>query len=141
MVLLPGCAEDADPLFGPRLPDSSSLKIFNVGYNAWDDEGQIIAGVDVWWWETFQSNYSKNCRMKRYILVGRHGDTLFDKSYNTRILSPGDTISNRTKTIHTGESKVTGAYALHILYRHSDTDFRFDTTINIFTDDGTGVAR
>jgi len=131
-VFFSGCAKDETGLSFVVPPDTSFLQIFDLEYRAANDTGRCESGLNVQWYEFFYSNYGKSCRIKQYVLLDPKSDTIFNKEYSTVVIQNGETHYARTKWIDVEDPIVDGAYSLCIFYRHSDTEFQFDTTFDVF---------
>lgn len=128
-----GCShEEKTGVFTSTMPDTSFLRIYDLKYTAANDSGRCDPGLNMQWYELFYSNYRKSCAIKRYVLLDPKSDTIFDKEYSTVFIQNKDNHYGITKWIDVEDSSVAGPYSLHILYRHSDTYFRFDTTVFVF---------
>ncbi len=136
-LLCSGCSTDNRSLnHHHHLADTSIFAVEDITYWAYNDHGSINSGLALQWFESFKSNYHKNCLIKRYVILAPHGDTLFDASTGSHAIGDGIILNGkrhyaRTKELDIADSAVTGLYGLHIFYRHSQTDFHWDSTISI----------
>jgi len=126
-----GCADEEAGILTPVLPDTSFLQVYDLKYTAANDSGRCDPGLNIQWYEFFYSNYRKNCAIKQYIVIGPKSDTLLIRKYTTVFIQNGGTHYGITKWIDVTDSLVGGLYSLHIFYRHSDINFRFDTTFSV----------
>jgi len=130
-VFSSGCSDEksASPFEAP--PDTSFLRIMDVGYLAISHSEPLNSGVHIWWKEYFFSNYDKNCAINRYVVINPDADTIFDREWENRIIHTGGTNIGRTKWIDLADSAVEGHYTLNIFYHHSRRGFEFDTSLSV----------
>jgi hypothetical protein len=145
VAMLTGCAQDNPGPTYPAPPDTSVLRVIDLSFTAFDDRGAINSGLTMQWWEHFYSNYNKNCLIERYVILDPRADTIFGAAIGSPaighgIIPSGEKHYARTKKIDVADSAVAGLYALHILYRHSNTNFHWDTTIHIVANQNTDTT-